>query len=129
MYPVNGWADYPFWYGAGGPRVRNMALMSLLAKRWVQANFPYWDRRGGADHIFLYSHDEGACWAPNEVTNSSIILTHWGRTDRLPERCVWLGWWCLLCARVCVCVFACRQRGHARAPPQRKAHTRHKHAR
>ena len=86
MYPVNGWADFPFWYSAGGPRIRNMAVMSVLAKRWVQDHFPYWNRRAGADHIFLYSHDEGACWAPNEVTNTSIILTHWGRTDRLPER-------------------------------------------
>lgn len=36
----------------------------------------------GSDHIFLFSHDEGACWAPTEVYNTSIILTHWGRLDQ-----------------------------------------------
>jgi hypothetical protein len=35
---------------------------------------------GGADHIFLISHDEGACWAPKEIINSTI-LQHWGRMD------------------------------------------------
>jgi hypothetical protein len=39
-------------------------------------------RTNGADHIWLYSHDEGACWAPTEIANTSIILTHWGRLDR-----------------------------------------------
>jgi hypothetical protein len=38
-------------------------------------------RTGGADHIWLFNHDEGACWAPTEVYNASIILTHWGRLD------------------------------------------------
>lgn len=35
---------------------------------------------GGKDHIFTLTHDEGACWAPNEIINSTI-LTHWGRMD------------------------------------------------
>jgi hypothetical protein len=26
-------------------------------------------------------HDEGACWFPTEVYQSSIILTHWGRLE------------------------------------------------
>ena len=39
----------------------------LESKRWVERHFPYWQRRGGRDHIFLFTHDEGACWAPNEV--------------------------------------------------------------
>jgi hypothetical protein len=38
-------------------------------------------RTNGADHIWLYSHDEGACWAPTEIASTSIILTHWGRLE------------------------------------------------
>jgi hypothetical protein len=53
-------------------------MMVIEAKQWIQKHFPYWDRNGGQDHIWLFTHDEGACWAPNEVT-PSIWLTHWGR--------------------------------------------------
>jgi hypothetical protein len=56
-------------------------MMTLQAKRWVQQHFPYWNRTSGADHIWLFTHDEGACWAPTEVANTSILLTHWGRMD------------------------------------------------
>lgn len=38
-----------------------------------------WNATGGANHIWLFSHDEGACWAPSEIYNVSIILTQWGR--------------------------------------------------
>ena len=38
-------------------------------------------RSGGADHVWLFSHDEGACWAPGVIANNSIILTHWGRQE------------------------------------------------
>ena len=37
----------------------------------------FWERRGGRDHIWLAAHDEGACWMPTEIYNSSIMLTHW----------------------------------------------------
>ena len=74
-----GWADYPFWGAAGDMRVKSAALMALELKRHVQQAYPYWNRTGGADHIWLFSHDEGACWAPSEITDASIILTHWGR--------------------------------------------------
>ena len=36
-------------------------------------------------HIFLFAHDEGACWAPQELYDHSIILTHWGRMDAEPH--------------------------------------------
>ena len=39
------------------------------------------DRHGGRDHIWLMSHDEGACYAPSEIYDVSIFLTHWGRMD------------------------------------------------
>jgi hypothetical protein len=38
-----------------------------------------WNESGGADHIWLFGHDEGACWAPSAIYNTSIILSHWGR--------------------------------------------------
>jgi hypothetical protein len=60
-------------------RVFQMAMMTLEAKRWLENHLPYWKRRGGADHIWLFTHDEGACWAPHEIYNTSVILTHWGR--------------------------------------------------
>ncbi|PNW76519.1 hypothetical protein CHLRE_11g467660v5 [Chlamydomonas reinhardtii] len=82
MWPVNGWADTPFW---GAPtswhRPSNAANLWLAAKRWIQQHFPYWDRRGGRDHIWMTNHDEGACYMPTEIYNSSIMLTHWGRLD------------------------------------------------
>ena len=39
------------------------------------------DRRGGRDHIWLMAADEGACWMPKAVYDTSIVLTHWGRLD------------------------------------------------
>ena len=36
-------------------------------------------------HLFLFSHDEGACWAPKDLFEFSIVLTHWGRMDSEPH--------------------------------------------
>jgi hypothetical protein len=55
--------------------------MTLELLRHIQSAYPYWNRTGGRDHVWLFSHDEGACWAPTEVYTTSIILTHWGRLD------------------------------------------------
>jgi hypothetical protein len=60
-------------------RVQHMAMMALEAKRWVENHHPWWKRRGGADHIWLFTHDEAPCWVPEEIYNTSIILSHWGR--------------------------------------------------
>jgi hypothetical protein len=81
-WPIVGWADFPFWYAASSGRVSHMAKMLLELKRELQAEWPYWDRRGGRDHIWLMVHDEGACWMPTEIFNTSIVLTHWGRLDK-----------------------------------------------
>ena len=51
---------------------------------WVKQRFPYWDRRGGADHIFAFPHDEGACVAPIEIAGA-IKLTSWGRLEAPPR--------------------------------------------
>ena len=36
------------------------AAMSALEQ--LRTELPYWNASGSADHIFLFSHDEGACW-------------------------------------------------------------------
>ena len=42
-----------------GPRVMHVTNMMIEARDWVKSHFPYWDRRGGRDHIWFMSHDEG----------------------------------------------------------------------
>eukprot|EP00798_Chlamydomonas_sp_ICE-L_P007380 gene7380-504_t len=79
-WPVYGWADFPWFYT---PDIKNrpmhMANMMLEAKDWLQRYFPWWDRRQGRDHIWLAAHDEGACYMPSSIYNSSIVFSHWGR--------------------------------------------------
>ena len=41
------------------PRPMHAANLVLEAKRWLQKEMPWWDRRGGRDHIWLMAHDEG----------------------------------------------------------------------
>ena len=50
---------------------------------WVRGSFPFWARRGGADHLLAFPHDEGACVAPLEARRA-IKLTSWGREERAP---------------------------------------------
>lgn len=46
---------------AAGLRVNHAAMMVVEVQQWISANFPYWKRRGGKDHIWLFTHDEGGC--------------------------------------------------------------------
>ena len=39
-----------------GLRVSHAAEMLLEVQQWVQKTLPYWDRKGGRDHIWLLSH-------------------------------------------------------------------------
>ncbi|KAK9819900.1 hypothetical protein WJX72_003779 [[Myrmecia] bisecta] len=58
-----------------------LAVLSYVRQQW-----PYWDRSGGVDHIWLYTYDHGFCGfshaegAVAEVAHS-IILSHWGLED------------------------------------------------
>ncbi|KAL6745749.1 exostosin-like glycosyltransferase [Haematococcus lacustris] len=81
MLPVFAAADYPWWPGPLYSRVMQASNMMLEVQQWLQKTHPWWDRRGGRDHVWLTPHDEGACWAPRVITDNSIILTHWGRLD------------------------------------------------
>ncbi|MQL79110.1 hypothetical protein Taro_011525 [Colocasia esculenta] len=46
----------------------------------IVENYPYWNRTSGRDHIWFFSWDEGACYAPKEIWNS-MMLVHWGNTN------------------------------------------------
>ena len=58
---------------------RGLGVMQMLmaAHGYVSQTFPYWNRTGGADHIWVQGWDEGACTAP-EVIRSSILIDHFG---------------------------------------------------
>jgi hypothetical protein len=57
-------------------------MMYEEALNWIQTAYPYWNRLKGRDHVWLFAHDEGACWAPAEVYANSIILTQYGLAPR-----------------------------------------------
>jgi hypothetical protein len=77
------YAPTPDYSPACYMRVLSAMRMMLKAMEWVET-LPFWARRGGADHMFLMSHDEGACWAPQRVW-PAMMLTHYG-TFMNPER-------------------------------------------
>jgi hypothetical protein len=47
-----------------------MTNMFIEAWSWVRSHHPYWDRRGGRDHIIVshpscpYSYRPAVCWPP-----------------------------------------------------------------
>ena len=85
--------------GWAAGRAINGMYMFLAALRWIRESLSFWDRRHGADHIIMATHDEGSCWVPNEL-RSAILLTHWAPldfprksrsawvADRYSDRCV-----------------------------------------
>ena len=66
-------------------------LASLRALRWhasllhyLSRAFPYWNASGGADHLWPFTHDEGACYAPASLRRATLLV-HWGRMHTQPN--------------------------------------------
>lgn len=85
ILPVNDYVG-PGPYARGFP-MRPVSAMRLYvdALQHVRTALPHWNASGGADHLFLFAHDEGGCWAPAEIAARATILSHWGRTDAAPD--------------------------------------------
>eukprot|EP00976_Prorocentrum_cordatum_P044520 900982-Prorocentrum_minimum.AAC.1 len=59
--------------------------------RYLRKTWPFWDRAGGLDHIFVMMGDHGACESPRgmgggvpPVLAPAILLSHWGNTFDVP---------------------------------------------
>ncbi|EFJ04733.1 glycosyltransferase-like protein [Selaginella moellendorffii] len=46
----------------------------------IKEQYPFWNRSSGRDHIWLFPWDEGACSAPKEIWNGTMLV-HWGNTN------------------------------------------------
>ena len=64
------------------PRAVRASDVYRQAYEYIRHAFPFWNRSGGADHVWTFPHDEGACLAPRELS-PSILVSHWGRLLRL----------------------------------------------
>ena len=59
---------------------------AVRAAEWVAAQYPYWARKRGADHIYTFPWDFGACWVGGHpMLNNSVFVTHFGLNARLQE--------------------------------------------
>lgn len=88
------------------PHSTHSVHQAHAAMERVRSTLPYWNASKGlpgSDHIFLFSHDEGGCFAPQPVADAAIILSHWGRLD--PEPHASSRYQACLCAS-CVCSHA-----------------------
>lgn len=80
MSAVFGNADFPHFHGGySGNRAHSATNFHLEAWSYIQSHHPYWDRKGGKDHLLLATHDEGSCYIP-AVWRNATLLAHWGYT-------------------------------------------------
>jgi hypothetical protein len=65
------------------PRAARASDVYRRAFEHIRAKYPFWNRSKGADHLWTFPHDEGACLAPVELS-PSILVSHWGRLQLRP---------------------------------------------
>jgi hypothetical protein len=75
----------------GFPLLSNATEIIRAAVNLISRQMIYWNRRGGSDHIFVATHDHGACFQSMEVLakaqgipdflQKSIILQTFGQTE------------------------------------------------
>lgn len=85
ILPVYDWSGAPPYQHGFPMRPVTAMRMAQAAMERVRGALPYWNASGGRDHIFLFSHDEGGCFAPKPVAEAAILLSHWGRLDAEPH--------------------------------------------
>ena len=66
------------------PRAVRASDFYRRAYQYIRQAYPFWNRSGGADHLWTFPHDEGACLAPAEIA-PSILVSHWGRLMLRPN--------------------------------------------
>ncbi|XP_031488186.1 uncharacterized protein LOC116256114 isoform X1 [Nymphaea colorata] len=74
-------------------RLRSSFTLDFYKKAYehIVDQYPYWNRSSGRDHIWSFSWDEGACYAPKEIWNS-MMLVHWGNTNTRHNRSTTAYW-------------------------------------
>lgn len=83
---------YPsHWLCDGCHKNGRADLASLRAMRWhlrllehIRTSYSYWNRSNGADHLWPFLHDEGACYAPAALRRATMLV-HWGRMQWRPN--------------------------------------------
>lgn len=77
---------------AHGARVTAAAQAAKLIHQHIDSAYPFWRRKGGKDHIWVWPWDEGACAAP-AVIRPSIMISHWGARYTEPRTAKWEDNW------------------------------------